>query len=132
MGKRIRVLMAKPGWDVHDLGAKFISRACRDAGMEVIFTGVHQTAEQIVAAAVQEDVDVIGVSIMGGLYLVIMEEIMRLLKEEGMADKFMILVGGLIPKEDIPKLKEMGVTEVFLPATPWEKVPQFIEQHLPG
>ncbi|HEY0140149.1 MAG TPA: cobalamin B12-binding domain-containing protein [Thermoanaerobaculia bacterium] len=115
--KKIRVLIAKPGLDGHDRGAKIIARALRDAGMEVIYTGLRQTPEQIVAAAVQEDVDAIGLSILSGAHNVLFPEIMRLLKEEG-AEAILVFAGGIIPEQDIPKLKEMGIREIFLPGTP--------------
>jgi methylmalonyl-CoA mutase C-terminal domain/subunit len=115
--QKIRVLIAKPGLDGHDRGAKVIARALRDAGMEVIYTGLRQTPEQIVAAAVQEDVDAIGLSILSGAHNVLFPEIMRLLKEEG-AGEIIVFAGGIIPEQDIPKLKAMGIREIFLPGTP--------------
>ncbi len=114
---KIRVLIAKPGLDGHDRGAKVIARALRDAGMEVIYTGLRQTPEQIVAAAIQEDVDAIGLSILSGAHNVLFPEIMRLLKEEGAQD-VVVFAGGIIPEQDIPRLKEMGIREIFLPGTP--------------
>ncbi len=115
--RKIRVLIAKPGLDGHDRGAKIIARALRDAGMEVIYTGLRQTPEQIVSAAVQEDVDAIGLSILSGAHNVLFPEIMRLLKEEG-ADDIVVVAGGIIPEQDIPKLKAMGIQAIFLPGTP--------------
>ena len=115
--RKIRVLIAKPGLDGHDRGAKVIARALRDAGMEVIYTGLRQTPEQIVAAAVQEDVDVIGLSILSGAHNVLFPEIMRLLQEEGGQD-IAVFAGGIIPEQDVPKLKAMGIREIFLPGTP--------------
>lgn len=115
--RKIRVLIAKPGLDGHDRGAKVIARALRDAGMEVIYTGLRQTPEQIVAAAVQEDVDAIGLSILSGAHNVLFPEIMRLLKEQGGSD-IAVFAGGIIPEQDIPKLKSMGIREIFLPGTP--------------
>ena len=115
--RKIRVLIAKPGLDGHDRGAKIIARALRDAGMEVIYTGLRQTPEQIVSAAVQEDVDAIGLSILSGAHNVLFPEIMRLLKEEG-ADDIIVFAGGIIPEQDIPKLKSMGIRDIFLPGTP--------------
>jgi methylmalonyl-CoA mutase, C-terminal domain len=115
--KKIRVLIAKPGLDGHDRGAKVIARALRDAGMEVIYTGLRQTPEQIVAAAIQEDVDAIGLSILSGAHNVLFPEIMRLLKEEGGLD-IAVFAGGIIPEQDVPKLKAMGIREIFLPGTP--------------
>ncbi|MBK5260632.1 MAG: cobalamin B12-binding domain-containing protein [Thermoanaerobaculia bacterium] len=114
--KKIRVLIAKPGLDGHDRGAKIIARALRDAGMEVIYTGLRQTPEQIVAAAVQEDVDAIGLSILSGAHNVLLPEVMRLLKEEG-ADDIAVFAGGIIPEQDIAKLKALGIREIFLPGT---------------
>ena len=115
--QKIRVLIAKPGLDGHDRGAKVIARALRDAGMEVIYTGLRQTPEQIVSAAVQEDVDAIGLSILSGAHNVLFPEIMRLLKEEG-AEEIIVFAGGIIPEQDIPKLKSMGIRDIFLPGTP--------------
>ena len=115
--RKIRVLIAKPGLDGHDRGAKVIARALRDAGMEVIYTGLRQTPEQIVAAAVQEDVDAIGLSILSGAHNVLFPEIMRMLKEEG-ADDVIVFAGGIIPEQDIPNLKKIGIREIFLPGTP--------------
>jgi methylmalonyl-CoA mutase, C-terminal domain len=115
--RKIRVLIAKPGLDGHDRGAKIIARALRDAGMEVIYTGLRQTPEQIVAAAVQEDVDAIGLSILSGAHNVLFPEIMRLLKEEN-AEAIVVFAGGIIPEKDIPKMKEIGIREIFLPGTP--------------
>ena len=115
--RKIRVLIAKPGLDGHDRGAKVIARALRDAGMEVIYTGLRQTPEQIVAAAIQEDVDAIGLSILSGAHNVLFPEIMRMLKEEG-ADDVVVFAGGIIPEQDIPRLKEIGIREIFLPGTP--------------
>lgn len=115
--RKIRVLIAKPGLDGHDRGAKVIARALRDAGMEVIYTGLRQTPEQIVAAAVQEDVDAIGLSILSGAHNVLFPEIMRMLKEEG-AEDIVVVAGGIIPEQDIPKLHELGIREIFLPGTP--------------
>jgi methylmalonyl-CoA mutase C-terminal domain/subunit len=115
--RKIRVLIAKPGLDGHDRGAKIIARALRDAGMEVIYTGLRQTPEQIVAAAVQEDVDAIGLSILSGAHNVLFPEIMRLLKDEDAQD-IVVFAGGIIPEKDIPKMKEIGIREIFLPGTP--------------
>ena len=115
--RKIRVLIAKPGLDGHDRGAKIIARALRDAGMEVVYTGLRQTPEQIVAAAVQEDVDAIGLSILSGAHNVLFPEVMRLLKEEG-AEAIAVFAGGIIPEQDIAKLKAMGIREIFPPGTP--------------
>ena len=115
--RKIRVLIAKPGLDGHDRGAKVIARALRDAGMEVIYTGLRQTPEQIVAAAVQEDVDAIGLSILSGAHNVLFPEIMRLLEEQD-AKAILVFAGGIIPEQDIAKLKALGIREIFLPGTP--------------
>jgi methylmalonyl-CoA mutase C-terminal domain/subunit len=115
--RKIRVLIAKPGLDGHDRGAKVIARALRDAGMEVIYTGLRQTPEQIVAAAVQEDVDVIGLSILSGAHNVLFPEIMRLLKEQD-AEEIAVVAGGIIPEQDIARMKAIGIREIFLPGTP--------------
>ena len=115
--RKIRVLIAKPGLDGHDRGAKVIARALRDAGMEVIYTGLRQTPEQIVAAAVQEDVDAIGLSILSGAHNVLFPEIMRLLKEQD-AEEIIVFAGGIIPEQDIGPLKKLGIREIFLPGTP--------------
>ncbi len=114
---KIRVLIAKPGLDGHDRGAKVIARALRDAGMEVIYTGLRQTPEQVVAAAIQEDVDAIGLSILSGAHNVLFPEIIRLLKAEG-AEDIVVFAGGIIPEQDIPKLKALGIREIFPPGTP--------------
>ena len=121
----IKVLIAKPGLDGHDRGAKVIARALRDAGMEVIYTGLRQTPEQIVSAAVQEDVDAIGLSILSGAHNVLFPEIMRLLKEEG-AEDIIVFAGGIIPEQDIPKLKSMGIRDIFLPGTPTSRAVEAI------
>jgi methylmalonyl-CoA mutase C-terminal domain/subunit len=115
--RKIRVLIAKPGLDGHDRGAKIIARALRDAGMEVIYTGLRQTPEQIVAAAVQEDVDAIGLSILSGAHNVLFPEIVRLLNDES-AEDIVVFAGGIIPEKDIPRMKEIGIREIFLPGTP--------------
>ena len=126
---KIRVLIAKPGLDGHDRGAKLIARALRDAGMEVIYTGLHQTPEQIVKAAVQEDVDVVGISILSGAHMALIPRIMELLKQEGMQD-VLVVVGGIIPPEDIPELKKVGVAEVFGPGSSLEKIVECIKQNV--
>jgi len=125
--RKIRVLIAKPGVDGHDRGAKVIARALRDAGMEVIYTGLRQTPEQIVAAAVQEDVDAIGLSILSGAHNVLFPEVMRLLKEQGGED-IAVFAGGIIPEQDIPKLKAIGIREIFLPGTPTSAAVNAIRQ----
>ncbi len=128
-GKVIRVLIAKPGLDGHDQGAKVIAHGLRDEGFEVIYTGLRRTPEEIVNAAVDEDVDVIGLSILSGAHLGIVRRVMSLLREKGVEDK-MVLVGGLIPSEDIPRLKEMGVAEVFVSGTYISQVAEFIRSRL--
>lgn len=125
--RRIRVLIAKPGLDGHDRGAKVVARALRDAGMEVIYTGLRQTPEQIVAAAIQEDVDAIGLSILSGAHNVLFPEILRLLKEEGATD-IPVFAGGIIPEQDVEKLKKMGIRDIFLPGTPTSTAVSAIRQ----
>jgi methylmalonyl-CoA mutase, C-terminal domain len=129
MDKRIRVLVAKPGLDGHDRGAKIVARALRDAGMEVIYTGLRQTPEQIARAAVQEDVDAIGISILSGAHNTIMPRICELLRAEHM-DDVLLLVGGIIPEEDIPALKKAGVAEVFQPGASTQDIVEFIRGHI--
>jgi methylmalonyl-CoA mutase C-terminal domain/subunit len=116
-GRRIRVLVAKPGLDGHDRGAKVVARALRDAGMEVIYTGLRQTPEMIAEAALQEDVDVVGLSILSGAHMTLIPRIVELLKANGQTH-VKLIVGGIIPDEDAPRLKEMGVTEIYGPGTP--------------
>jgi methylmalonyl-CoA mutase C-terminal domain/subunit len=125
MSSPIRVVIAKPGLDGHDRGAKVIARALRDAGMEVIYTGLRQTPEQIVAAALQEDADVIGLSILSGAHLHICPRIMELLKQNGLEDVLVVL-GGIIPEVDIPRLNEVGIRGIFLPGTPMQQIVDFI------
>jgi methylmalonyl-CoA mutase C-terminal domain/subunit len=127
--RRIRVLIAKPGLDGHDRGAKIVARALRDAGMEVIYTGLRQTAEQISSAAVQEDVDAIGISILSGAHNTIIPRICELLRAEGMND-VLLVVGGIIPDEDIPGLKQAGVAEVFRPGASTETIVEFIRKNV--
>ena len=126
---RIRVVVAKPGLDGHDRGAKIIARTLRDAGMEVIYTGIRQTPKQIVEAAVQEDADCLALSILSGAHNALFPEIMKLLRESGVSD-LLVLAGGIIPDEDVPKLKELGVREVFGPGTPTEQVVSFIRENV--
>ena len=128
MNYTIRVVIAKPGLDGHDRGARVIARALRDAGMEVIYTGLRQTPEQIVSAALQEDADVIGLSILSGAHMHICPRVMALLSEQGLHD-VLVVVGGIIPAVDIPKLQEMGVRGIFLPGTPMQDIVDFIRQH---
>jgi methylmalonyl-CoA mutase C-terminal domain/subunit len=127
----IRVLIAKPGLDGHDRGAKVIARALRDAGMEVIYSGLRQTPEQIVAAAIQEDVDVVGLSILSGAHNVLFPEVMRLLKEKGGED-IVVLAGGIIPDKDIAGLKSLGIRGIFLPGTPTQTLVEFIRKEAVG
>lgn len=129
--KKIRVLIAKPGLDGHDRGAKVIARALRDAGMEVIYTGLRQTPEMIASAAVQEDVDVIGLSILSGAHNALCPRLMELLKEKGMTD-VTVLIGGIIPEADIPGLKKAGIAEVFLPGTSTQDIVEFIRKRFPA
>jgi methylmalonyl-CoA mutase C-terminal domain/subunit len=131
MDKRIRVIVAKPGLDGHDRGAKIVARALRDAGMEVIYTGLRQTPEQIVNAAVQEDVDAIGISILSGAHNTILPRICELLRTQQMTD-VLVVVGGIIPDEDIPGLKQAGVAEVFQPGTSTQEIVEFIQSHVQG
>lgn len=126
---KIRVLVAKPGLDGHDRGAKVIARALRDAGMEVIYTGLRQTPEQIVEAAVQEDVNVIGLSILSGAHMYIFPKIFHLLEERKMTD-ILIIAGGIIPAEDITELKNMGVKEIFTPGTDTRDIVEFIKANV--
>ncbi|HXU40565.1 MAG TPA: cobalamin B12-binding domain-containing protein [Blastocatellia bacterium] len=126
--ERIRVLLAKPGLDGHDRGVKVIARALRDAGMEVIYTGLRQTPEQVVAAAVQEDVDAIGLSILSGAHMTLFPRIVDLARQEGL-DDVVIFGGGIIPDEDIPRLKELGVSEVFTPGARMQEIIDFIRKH---
>jgi methylmalonyl-CoA mutase C-terminal domain/subunit len=123
--RKLRVVIAKPGLDGHDRGAKVIARALRDAGMEVIYTGLRQTPEQIASAALQEDADVIGLSILSGAHNHIAPRLMQLLKEKGL-DDVLVLIGGIIPGVDIPKLKEIGVKGIFLPGTSMQDIIDFI------
>lgn len=127
--RKIRVLVAKPGLDGHDRGAKVIARALRDAGMEVIYTGLRQTPEMIAAAALQEDVDAVGVSILSGAHNTLCPRIVQLLREKGM-DNVLVLVGGIVPQEDLPKLKEQGVAEVFLPGTVTSDIVKFLQDNV--
>ncbi len=127
--RKIRVVIAKPGLDGHDRGAKVIARAMRDAGMEVIYMGLRQTPEQIVSAALQEDADAIGLSILSGAHMHICPRVMQLLKEKGLEDVLVVL-GGIIPDVDIPKLREAGVKGIFLPGTPMQQIINFVTENV--
>ena len=127
--RRIRVLIAKPGLDGHDRGAKIVAHALRDAGMEVIYSGLRQTPEQIVAAALQEDVDAVGVSILSGAHNTILPRICELLRTQGL-DDVLVVVGGIIPDDDIPSLKQAGVAEVFQPGASTEEIVKFMRTHV--
>ena len=127
--RKTRVVIAKPGLDGHDRGAKVIARALRDAGMEVIYTGLRQTPEQIAAAALQEDADVIGLSILSGAHMHICPRLMELLRQRGL-EHVRVLVGGIIPDVDIPKLAEMGIAKVFLPGSPMKTIIEFINNRV--
>src|SRR3954470_18051165 len=129
LDKKIRVLIAKPGLDGHDRGAKVIARALRDAGMEVIYTGLRQTPEMIASAAVQEDVDAVGISILSGAHNTLCPRIIDLLRQNGMDDT-LILVGGIVPQEDIVELKKIGVSEVFVPGASTEDIVTFIRANV--
>jgi methylmalonyl-CoA mutase C-terminal domain/subunit len=129
--RRIRVLVAKPGLDGHDRGAKVVARALRDAGMEVIYTGLRQTPEMVVEAALQEDVDVIGLSILSGAHMALAPRILELMKANEMED-VPVFIGGIVPNDDIPELKKMGVTEVFGPGTSTETIVSIIRETVLG
>ena len=128
-GRRIRVLIAKPGLDGHDRGAKIVARSLRDAGMEVIYSGLRQTPEQIVKASIQEDVDAIGISILSGAHMHLFSRILELLANEG-AEDILIFGGGIIPDQDIPELKAAGVKEIFQPGTHTDDIVQFLRDHV--
>ena len=125
--QKIRVVVAKPGLDGHDRGAKIIARALRDAGMEVIYTGLHQTPEQIVETVIQEDADAVGLSILSGAHMTLVPRIVQLLHEQDI-DDVLITVGGTIPAQDIPELKQLGVAEVFTPGAPTQDIVTFIRE----
>ncbi|MGD0496083.1 MAG: cobalamin B12-binding domain-containing protein [Candidatus Bathyarchaeia archaeon] len=128
--RKIRVLIAKPGLDSHDRGAKVVARALRDAGMEVIYTGLRQTPQQIVETALQEDVDVIGLSILSGAHKTLFPRIMRLLREQDLTD-VMVFAGGIIPEEDVVKMKKLGIKEIFGPGTTTETIIRYVLDNLP-
>lgn len=125
----IRVLIAKPGLDGHDRGAKIVARALRDAGMEVVYTGLHQTPEQVVEAALQEDVQVVGLSIHSGAHMTLFPKVVRLLRERG-ADDIVVFGGGIIPKEDIAELKRLGVAEIFTPGARTSDIVEWVRSHV--
>ena len=129
MEKRIRILVAKPGLDGHDRGAKVVAQALRDGGMEVIYTGLHQTIDQIIITAIQEDVDVIGLSIMSGAHLPICEKLIKNMKERQIED-IMVVVGGVIPKRDIPFLQKMGIRGIFPGGTSFDESIRWIKEHV--
>ena len=129
MEGKIRVLVAKPGLDGHDRGAKVVARALRDAGMEVIYTGLHQTTEMIVNTALQEDVDVVGLSLLSGAHMTLFQDVTRTLKERDMGD-VLVVGGGIIPEEDIPGLKSAGIDGVFGPGTPLDDIVKFIQENV--
>jgi len=127
---KIRVLIAKPGLDSHDRGAKIVARSLRDAGMEVIYTGLRQTPEQIAETALQEDVDVIGLSILSGAHKALFPRIMELVKKKGLTD-MIVFAGGIIPKEDIPEMKKLGISQIFGPGTPTKTIVRFVLDNAP-
>lgn len=127
--KKIRVLVAKPGLDSHDRGAKIVARALRDAGMEVIYTGLRQTPEQIVETVLQEDVDVLGLSILSGAHMTLFPRIMKLMKTKDLSD-VLVFAGGIIPEEDTPTLKKIGIKQIFGPGTPTETIVNFVKERV--
>jgi methylmalonyl-CoA mutase C-terminal domain/subunit len=131
VAKKIRVVIAKPGLDGHDRGAKIIARALRDAGMEVIYTGLHQTPEQIVETAIQEDADAVGISILSGAHMTLVPRILQLLRQND-ADEVVVVVGGTIPTEDAEELKGQGVAEVFTPGAPTSEIVDFLRGAVPA
>jgi methylmalonyl-CoA mutase C-terminal domain/subunit len=131
MERTIRVVIAKPGLDGHDRGAKVIARALRDAGFEVVYTGLHQTPEQIVETAIQEDADAVGISILSGAHMTLVPRILELLRENG-AEDVLVIVGGTIPREDAAALKELGVAEVFTPGAPLSGIVDFLRSRVPA
>src|SRR4051794_16770902 len=131
MAQRIRVVIAKPGLDGHDRGAKIIARALRDAGMEVIYTGLHQTPEQIVETAIQEDADAVGISILSGAHMTLVPRILELLRENG-AEDVLVVVGGTIPHDDVDELKALGVAAVFTPGAPTSEIVEFLRSRVPA
>jgi methylmalonyl-CoA mutase C-terminal domain/subunit len=126
---RPRILVAKPGLDGHDRGIKVVARALRDAGMEVIYTGLHQTPDQIASAAVEEDVDAVGLSCLSGAHMTLFPRVAELLREQG-GDDIIVFGGGIIPDADIPKLRERGIAEIFTPGTPTKKIIEWVREHV--
>jgi methylmalonyl-CoA mutase, C-terminal domain len=126
---RIKIVVAKPGLDGHDRGAKVVARALRDAGMEVVYTGLHQTPEQIVQTAIQEDADVVGLSVLSGAHMTLFRRVIDLLRERDAAD-ILVFGGGIIPEADIPELREMGVAEIFTPGTPTQAIVDWLHAHV--
>ncbi|MGH2663150.1 MAG: cobalamin B12-binding domain-containing protein [Actinomycetota bacterium] len=129
MPQKHRIVIAKPGLDGHDRGAKVVSRALRDAGYEVIYTGLHQTPEQIAEAAIQEDADAVGLSIHSGAHMTLFPRVVKLLRERG-ADEVVVFGGGIIPKEDIPRLKEAGIEKIFTPGAPTSEIVSWLQARL--
>ncbi|PZM96805.1 MAG: methylmalonyl-CoA mutase [Actinobacteria bacterium] len=129
MSSRIRIVVAKPGLDGHDRGAKVVARALRDAGMEVIYTGLHQTPEQIVETAIQEDADAVGISVLSGAHMTLFRRIVDLLKERG-AEDIVVFGGGIIPDADIPELLDMGVKKIFTPGTPTQAIVEWVRANV--
>jgi methylmalonyl-CoA mutase, C-terminal domain len=128
---RIKIVVAKPGLDGHDRGAKVVARALRDAGMEVVYTGLHQTPEQIVQTAIQEDADVVGLSVLSGAHMTLFRRVIDLLRERDATD-ILVFGGGIIPEADIPELRQMGVAEIFTPGTPTQAIVDWLHDHLPA
>ena len=129
MEKKIRVLVAKPGLDGHDRGAKIVARALRDAGMEVIYTGLHQTPEMIVEAAIQEDVDVVGLSLLSGAHMTLFVDVVEMLRENGL-DDILIVGGGIVPEKDVLKLRKVGISGIFGPGTPIDEIVDFVRKNV--
>ena len=131
MSARIRVVVAKPGLDGHDRGAKVVARALRDAGMEVIYTGLHQTPEQIVETAIQEDADVVGLSVLSGAHMTLFKRVIELLTERG-AEDIIVFGGGIIPEADIPELERLGVAKIFTPGATTQSIVNWVREHVPS
>ena len=131
MSKKLRILIAKPGLDGHDRGAKVVARALRDAGMEVIYTGLHQTPEMVVEAAIQEDVDGVGLSILSGAHMTLFPKVWDLMKEEGIGDR-LLFGGGIIPQEDVETLNKMGVGKIFGPGTTTQEIVDYVQSTVPS